>query len=167
MDAPIVAIIDIGQGGGDAAFSHHRVRLTQQGLTNHTDFQARTSRLNRSTQTRAARSNDQDVIGIRLVFRHSKDSPVGPYAHGAEADVDVCESYRAETGPRPFFVVSIEAGHAVVEPVAALMLGDAVQVSAHQVAEGMAAEDIAGQENDVDAQDDAAHANSQTVRKPE
>ena len=33
VDAPVIAVIDIGQRGGDAAFGHHGVRLAQQAIS--------------------------------------------------------------------------------------------------------------------------------------
>ena len=42
MDAPVVAVIDIGQGRGNAAFGHHGVGFAQQRFAHHADFDART-----------------------------------------------------------------------------------------------------------------------------
>ena len=41
VDLPVVAVVDVGQRRGDAAFGHHRVRLAEQRLADQADRDAR------------------------------------------------------------------------------------------------------------------------------
>ena len=63
MDPPIVAIIDVRQSSGNAAFGHHSMRFAEQRFANHSYFGAIRSRFDRGAQPGAARADDQHVIG--------------------------------------------------------------------------------------------------------
>ena len=76
MDAPVVAIVDVGESGRNAAFGHHGVRFAEERFANDPDFHAGGRGFNRRAKTRAACADDQDVVGVRLVLRHLQDSPV-------------------------------------------------------------------------------------------
>ena len=70
MDLPAVAIVVVRHGRGHAAFGHHGVRLAKQRLADQTDGDAGAGRFDRRAQTRAARPDDQDVVGIRCMRGH-------------------------------------------------------------------------------------------------
>ncbi len=109
MDAPVIAIVDVGERRRDAAFRHHGVRFAEQRFTNDADFDARGGGLNGGAQSRSARADHQHVVGVRLVLRHLKDSPVVPDAHGAEAHVDIGEADGEQARPGPFLVIAVQA----------------------------------------------------------
>ena len=117
MHAPVVAIVDVRQRGGNAALGHHGVRFAQQRFADHAHFGAGSRGFDRGAQTRPARADHQDVVGEPLELRHLQDSPVVPDAHRAEADVDIGESHPEQTRPRPLLVSRVQAAHAVVELV--------------------------------------------------
>ena len=64
---PAVAIVDVGERGGDAAFGHHRVRLAQQRLAQQTDANTRRRRFDGGAQPGAARADDEHIVLVRLV----------------------------------------------------------------------------------------------------
>ena len=69
VDLPVVAVVDVGERGGDAAFGHHRVRLAEQRLADEPDRHARRRRLDRRAQPRAAGADDEHVVFVRLIFQ--------------------------------------------------------------------------------------------------
>ena len=52
MHAPVVAIVDIGQSRGNAAFGHHGVRFAEQRFADHAHFGAVSRRFNGRAQDR-------------------------------------------------------------------------------------------------------------------
>ncbi len=70
MDAPVIAVVHVGQGGGNAALGHHGVRFAEQRFTDHADVKAGGRRFYGGAQSRPARADDQNVIGIALVLGH-------------------------------------------------------------------------------------------------
>ena len=70
VDLPVILGIDIAQGRGDAALGHDRVRLSQERLAHDGHARALLVRLDRRTQTGAARADHDDVVLVRLVLRH-------------------------------------------------------------------------------------------------
>lgn len=62
---------------------------------------------------------------------------------------------------------AVEAGDAVVELVAGGVFGELVDGAAGEVAKGVAAEDIAADEDDVDGEDDGADADAEVAVEPE
>ncbi len=67
MDLPAVAVVDVGERRGDAAFGHHRVRLAEQRLADQADPHARRRRFDRGAQSGAARADDEHVVLVGLV----------------------------------------------------------------------------------------------------
>ena len=104
VDAPVIAVVDVGERRGDAAFGHHGVGFAEQRLADDADLHAGGGGFDGGAQPRAARADDQHVVGVRLVFGQLEDSPVGPDAHGAEAHVDVGETDGEEARPGPLLV---------------------------------------------------------------
>ena len=70
MDLPVVAVVDVGQRGGDAALRHHRVRLAQERFADEADRDAGGGGLDGRPEPRAACADDEDVVFVRLVFGH-------------------------------------------------------------------------------------------------
>ena len=70
VNAPAVAIVDIGQRGGDAAFGHHGMRLAQQRFRDHRDFHACGRGFDGGAQAGASRANHQHVVLVRDVLGH-------------------------------------------------------------------------------------------------
>ena len=58
MHFPIVALIDIGEGCGNAPFRHHCVGFAEQTFTNHADGNSSDRCFNRCAQTGAAAANN-------------------------------------------------------------------------------------------------------------
>ena len=167
MNAPVVAIVDIGQSRGNTALGHHGVRFAQQRFADHANFGAVGSGFDRGAQTGPTRTDDQNVIGVAMEFRHLQDSPVVPDPHRAEADVDIRKSHPKQTSPRPLLMPCIQAAHAVVELMPYRVFRDLIERAADQVAEGVAAEYIPAEKHNVHHQDDAPDPDPEAVRKAE
>ena len=71
MHFPVVAIIDIGKRGRDAALSHDGMRFAKKRFTDKPDGNASRRRLNRSAQTGAARPDYENVVLDSFIFRHA------------------------------------------------------------------------------------------------
>ena len=93
-----------------------------------------------------------------------QDSPVRPNAHRAEADVEIGESDREQTHPRPAHVLAVKAAHAIIR------LGDRrrprqqVPASSDQMPQGVAAECVTREQRDVREQHNAAHTYTELDR---
>jgi hypothetical protein len=72
VNAPGIAIIDVGKSGCDAAFRHHRMSLPEQRFRDDRYFDARRGGFGGSAQTGAARSDYQDVVLVGQVLGHYK-----------------------------------------------------------------------------------------------
>src|SRR5258707_6848487 len=70
MNPPVIAIVDISQRGRDPAFRHHRMRLTEQRLTNQPYLNTGCRSLDRRTQPRAARTDHEHIVFKRFVVTH-------------------------------------------------------------------------------------------------
>ena len=70
VDAPAVAVIDVGERGGDAAFGHHRVRLAQKRFRDHRYFHACRRGFDGGAQTGASGANHQHVVFMLYVLGH-------------------------------------------------------------------------------------------------
>src|ERR1700744_5290698 len=92
MDAPVVTVIDVAEGGGDSAFGHDGVGFAEKRFADDPNFCAGGSGFDRGTQTGAACPDYQNIVGEALEFGHLEDSPVVPDAHGTEAEVEVGEA---------------------------------------------------------------------------
>ena len=167
MDAPVVAIIDVGESGGDAAFGHHGVGFAQQRFAHYPHFRAGSRGFDGGAQACAARSDHQDIVREPLEFRHLQDSPVMPDADGTEADIEIGKPHPEKAEPRPAFVSAVQAADAVVQLVPYRVFGNAVERSSDEMPERVAAEDVSGQEYDIHYQNDGADTDSEAVRKTE
>ena len=67
VDLPAVAVVDVGERRGDAAFGHDRVRLAEERLAQQPDPNARRRRFDRGAQPGAAGADDEHVVLVRLV----------------------------------------------------------------------------------------------------
>ena len=63
MHAPIIAIVDIREGGGNAAFGHDRVGLAEQRLAHDGHLRTGGGGLDRGAQTGAAGPDHEHVGG--------------------------------------------------------------------------------------------------------
>jgi hypothetical protein len=70
MHAPVVAIVNVCESCGDAAFCHHSMRLSQQRLADEPD--ARTGRcgFDRCAKSGPACSDHKNVVSVPFVFGH-------------------------------------------------------------------------------------------------
>ena len=110
VDLPVVAVIDVGQGGGDAALGHDGVGLAQQRLAHQADRDAGRGSFDGRAQPGAAGADDQDVVFVRFVVCHAQIIlHVAPDAHGAQPHVQVAEAHPEETAPGPDHVAAVEA----------------------------------------------------------
>src|SRR5262249_48300025 len=91
-------------------------------------------------------------------------------ARGDEPDVQVSHRHRDEAGPRPTTVIEVQSRDPTPETVprgAAVHAGVAIQVTADDMAEGMAREGVSGQQDDVHQQDQGAQTHAETTLKEE
>ena len=165
MNAPVVAIVDVGQRSGNAALGHDGVGFAEQRFADHAYFGAAGRGFDRGAQSCPTCTDDQNIVGEPLELRHLQDSPVVPDAHGAEADVDVGESHPEQAGPRPLLVSPVQTAHAIVELVPYRVFRDAVERPSDQVPEGMAAEYISAEKDNIHDQDEASDADPEAVRE--
>ena len=70
MHLPVVALVHVGQGRGDAALGHHRVGLAEQRFADQADGQPGGRRLDGRPQAGAAGADDQYVVLMRFVVEH-------------------------------------------------------------------------------------------------
>ena len=70
--SPVVAFVDVGQGGGDTAFCHDGMGLAQERLAHQSNRHARGRGFNGGSQARAASANDKHIVIVGLVFRHAQ-----------------------------------------------------------------------------------------------
>ena len=62
VDFPIVAIVDVGERSGDSPFGHDGVRFAEQTFANHPDRNAGGRRFDGRAQSRAAGTDDKNVV---------------------------------------------------------------------------------------------------------
>ncbi len=72
VDAPVVPAVHVGQGRGDAALRHDRVRLPQQGLAHDAHRGARRRGGDGRPQAGPSRTDDEHVVLVRAVLGHQK-----------------------------------------------------------------------------------------------
>ena len=70
VNAPGIAVINIGESGGDSSLRHDRMSLAKQGLRDDRHFDASASSFRGSAQTRAACSDYQDIVLMGHVLGH-------------------------------------------------------------------------------------------------
>ena len=89
MDLPVVAVVHVGERGGDAAFGHDGVRFAEQTFANHADRDAGRRGFDRRAQTGAAGADDEHVVLECFVVGHAaqrlKKSQIVPDAHRTQA----------------------------------------------------------------------------------
>ena len=88
-------------------------------------------------------------------------SDVVPDAHRHQADVDVAERDREEADERPLHVPAIEAARAIVCDFAGVTASQLVLMTADDMAHGVAAERVAGEEDDIGGEDDRAEPDAE------
>ena len=81
--------------------------------------------------------------------------------HRAKSDIEIGQRHREEGKPGPVAVVFVQARGTIVDLLVDRVHGQFVVQSANKVPEGMAAEGIAGEEDDVQAHDDGADADAE------
>ena len=99
-----------------------------------------------------------------IVRLESEEVEVVPDAHRAEADVDVGEADPEETQPRPHHVAVIEAADARCSSSRRRAPSTSSRGSRRPDGGGMAAEGVAGQQDDVDDQDERADGDAEMLR---
>jgi hypothetical protein len=72
MHLPTVAFVDIGEGGSDPSFGHHRVGFAEKRFADYADRGARGRRRDGRAKSRAARADHQHVVFIGFVLAHQK-----------------------------------------------------------------------------------------------
>jgi hypothetical protein len=70
VDAPAVAVVDVGERSGNSAFGHNRVRLAQKRFRNHRYFHACRRGFNGGAQTGASSANHQHIVFMLYVLGH-------------------------------------------------------------------------------------------------
>ena len=70
MDAPVIAIVDVAHGGGDAAFGHHGVSFAEQRFGDDADLYAGSGSFNGRAQSGSTRADDQDIMFESLILGH-------------------------------------------------------------------------------------------------
>src|SRR6185436_10229132 len=81
--------------------------------------------------------------------RASPEPDVRPHAHRAESDVQVAESHREETAPRPHHVPPVETADARIRRQTNRHTRKLIDAAAHNVTQRMAAEEIAAEKNRI------------------
>ena len=73
MEAPVVAVAHVAERRRDAALRRHRVAAGREHLGDRGDLQARLGEAEDRAQARAARADDDDVVGVidELVIAHA------------------------------------------------------------------------------------------------
>ncbi len=82
MDLPAVRLVDVAHRRGKPALSHHGVRLAKQGFAHDADASSLRERLDRGSQARAARADNQHIVFVSLVggSHRSRKSLIAPEA---------------------------------------------------------------------------------------
>ena len=153
--------VDVGEGRGDAALGHDGVGLAEQRLADEPDRRAARRRLDRRAQPGPAGADDEDVVRVcapgvgRITGR--VDGRVGDDPEREQPDVDVGERHREEARPGPRHVVAVErrsaAARACSGPACRRRAREAVDPAADEVAQRVARQRVAGEQDDVDEED--------------
>jgi hypothetical protein len=72
VDAPAVAIVVVGQGGGHPPLCHDGVRLAEERFADEADRHACACRFDGGAQSRATRADDQYVVVVARVDSHQR-----------------------------------------------------------------------------------------------
>ena len=81
MDFPVVARIDVAQGGRHAAFGHHGMRLAQERFGHHTGVHPQRRALDGGTQAGAPGADHQHVVLEGLQFSYIYHSVIPMYSN--------------------------------------------------------------------------------------
>jgi hypothetical protein len=68
VGAPVVGLIYIAHGGGDAAFSHDRMRFTKKRFANEADTRALRKSFECGTKTGPACADDEYIVFVSFVI---------------------------------------------------------------------------------------------------
>ena len=174
---PLVLRVDVPERRRDAALGHHGVGLAQERLAHEADRRPGCLGLDRCPEPGAAGADDEDVDGVRLdlverlrsqherpIPRLEVDGEVANDPRRQQARVDIGEGDRDQARPGPPHVVPIQISQPLPEGVpdaARPSAGEAVDPAAHQVAQGVARERVAGQEHHVHQEQDTDGADAE------
>src|SRR5271166_1236097 len=86
-----------------------------------------------------------------------------PHAHGAEPDVEVREGHAEEAHPGPPHVPAVEAARTAIRRLPHRVAGHAIEIAPDNVAEGVTAEAVAGEQHHVERQHQGADADAECV----
>jgi hypothetical protein len=70
VNLPVVPVVHVTHGGGDAAFGHHGVGLAEQRLADKTDRTAAGRGLDGGSKPRSSCADDEYVVFVCLIFGH-------------------------------------------------------------------------------------------------
>ena len=164
MDLPVVAIVDVGERGGDAAFGHHRVRLAEQRLAHEPDGHAAGRGFDGCSQPRATCADDEDIVLVCLILRHhqilkSDHTPMEQSRTYRSAKPTVNRLHHAHNICLRFRQLTQE--YAWTPDACARQLIDA---AACDMTQRMTAEQIQAQEDAIDGQNERAYADAERDR---
>src|SRR5260370_982398 len=66
--APVVGLVHVGHGSGDAAFCHHSMCFAEKRFADHAHARALGQSFNGGAQSRAPGPDDQDIMFAQLIF---------------------------------------------------------------------------------------------------
>ncbi len=80
VGAPVVGRVDIGHGGGDAAFRHHGVGFAEEGFADDADGGALSESFDGGAKARATGADDEHVmfVGFEFIAQKSLTSRMAP-----------------------------------------------------------------------------------------
>jgi hypothetical protein len=70
VNAPVIAVIGVRERGGDASFSHNRVRLAQKRFRDHRYLHTRRRGFDGGAQTGASCANHEHIVFMLNVLGH-------------------------------------------------------------------------------------------------
>jgi hypothetical protein len=70
MNAPVIAVVDIGERRRDAAFGHDRVRFAQERLADQANRDSGRGSFDRRSETGATGADHQHIMFVRFVISH-------------------------------------------------------------------------------------------------
>ena len=164
MHPPVVAVVHVAHRRGHAAFGHHGVRLAQQRFGDDASLRpaAEASIAARNPAPPAPiTSTSYSCIGYSAML---KNSPIVPNAHRAQSRMYTSAKPTQEHAePGPLHVAAVQAGHAIVGLLAHRRPRHYVFDPAHQVAEGVATEGIAAEQNRIQDHDQRSDADPEVL----
>ena len=151
VDLPRVLVGDVVHRRRDPALGHHRVGLAEQRLADDQHARAGLRRRDRAAQAGAAGTEDEHVGLDRLVRRRSQRSTAGrgarpPAAGGCRCRCAATETRLAQAHRSCLMLRTVTPSPQPVSGTRRQRAREAVELSAREVAEGVAAERVAGQQ---------------------